>query len=365
MDFNGKDFQDFTSRCKKTNVIKNSASIASNVLCKYRNGKITLLYTDLSQSIQTTISPIVNVIDSIDSGEYSFLVPFSLFPLVFVKGTLAIDFSEFENKKLIVNKKAFPINTTDISKFPEISFKYDTSKVILFNEEFIKVIERAMPFVSHDEMRYFMNGIYLDSFNGYFNIVSTDGRRMFKEQFNIQLPFDSTIISTFNPKLIEGCNFIAKNTNTKEMVFGYGSTFINIRIIDDKFPNYQRVIPDYKHCLSFTYTNEIHETVKEVSSLMKVVSKKNDKISFYGTDENEFLIKMEDGVSNIFESRVKVKEDISKFNGNVFKFNNRYLMDMFNVLGECEVRCSPDSFNSAFTFESENGYVIIMPMIAE
>ncbi|EAL6451334.1 DNA polymerase III subunit beta, partial [Campylobacter jejuni] len=125
------------------------------------------------------------------------------------------------------------------------------------------------------------------------------------------------------------------------------------KLINDKFPDYEKVIPKtFKQELSFS-TEDFIDSLKKISVVtekMKLHFNK-DKIIFEGISldnmEAKTELEIQTGVSEEFNLTIKIK----------------YLLDFLTSIEEEKFTLSVNEPNSAFIVKSQGLSMIIMPMI--
>jgi len=119
-------------------------------------------------------------------------------------------------------------------------------------KEFSRLIDKTKFSMSSEETRYYLNGIYFHRTpDGFLRAVATDGLRLAQAQMT--LPQDvsdlpSVIVSrkTIHEvrKLIDELDEeVTLALSEKQILFTVGSTLLISRLIEGKFPDYEKVIP--------------------------------------------------------------------------------------------------------------------------
>ncbi|MDD5764863.1 MAG: DNA polymerase III subunit beta [Candidatus Marinimicrobia bacterium] len=139
------------------------------------------------------------------------------------------------------------------------------------NKLFSRMIQKSIIAVSKDELRPSLTGVLLQIKEGEIRAVSTDGHRlvcMITREFNNQNFERDVVIPAKFLNLLLG--YIS---NDGETVLGVGenhirveldSTVIYSRLIDDKFPDYQSVIPTSNPNIMTAEVNHLSSALKRV-----------------------------------------------------------------------------------------------------
>ena len=129
-----------------------------------------------------------------------------------------------------------------------------TSAEGIFNvNELAESAGRLAPFVSTDNCRFFMNGIYIDSENKV--LVATDGRRLGYLSYESELPSMIVTVNTFAKAegMGEVIYTVSKN-DVRWFKIENDNLIIVSKLIDGQFPNWKRVVPS-------TTENSVMDTI--------------------------------------------------------------------------------------------------------
>lgn len=119
-----------------------------------------------------------------------------------------------------------------------------------------KYIDSALVITPKKEIRYYLNGVYIELFNNEGRIVSTDGHRLFAAKFNTELNLTNNIDFIIPREYVERILKVKSKTeeisvavefnaeNHIKIKLALDGTIIECRPIDGKFPDYRRVFPE-------------------------------------------------------------------------------------------------------------------------
>lgn len=117
-------------------------------------------------------------------------------------------------------------------------------------------VDAALVITPKKEIRYYLNGIYIDLFNNEGRIVSTDGHRLFAAKFSTELDLTDNInfiipreyierILKVKTKFSEISVSVELNAaNSIKIKLAIDGTVIECSPIDGKYPDYRRVFPE-------------------------------------------------------------------------------------------------------------------------
>jgi DNA polymerase-3 subunit beta len=196
--------------------------------------------------------------------------------------------------------------------------------------ELSQLIDKTRFSMSTEETRYYLNGIcFHGTADGHFKAVATDGLRLAQAQ--IDLPPEASnmpqvIVSRKTileiRKLIEGvAEDVTISLSENQVCFIITSSILISRLIEGKFPDYEKVIP---------FGND---KVLEIDS--KAFADAVDRISIMSTDKlRPVKMHVEAGVMTISahssETGSAIEELEIKYNGEPvdFGFNARFILDV-------------------------------------
>lgn len=352
---------------------KNSTSILSNVLLIAQNNTLTIKVTDMKVNFETKIpvqieeegstiiycDKFMGILNSLPDGE--------------------IEFKQISNGeensisvviKPISKNIEFVMQSMTKEKYPEIFSAEDTSYFEVSSKEIKSMISQTSFAVSEDETRYYLNGVLFEKKDNKLNMVATDGRRLSfasKEILDGVNDFSSVIV---HPKVLniilkhapeEGNIFIA--IYEKMIFFKFGNYKFGSVLIDGKFPEYSRVIPESQKNLFIVQKNELVDALRRV---VLMVDKKAGRLFFTISDG---VLKVSSSQSNLGSAEEEIPCEYAgeKY---VIAMNNRYLEEPLKSVESEKVafEFTDPSKLKAITMRPEPAsdyFHIIMPMQPE
>ena len=138
-------------------------------------------------------------------------------------------------------------NATDFPKVPSVSNDFSAS---LSSEVLARAINNTIFATSNDELRPAMTGVYVNLGEKNTTFVSTDGHRLVRyRRTDVKSESGSTIIIPRKALNLLKSTLPSENTdvtidfNTANAFFKFGSIRMICRLIDERFPDYENVIP--------------------------------------------------------------------------------------------------------------------------
>jgi len=342
---------------------KTTAPILSNALISCHNNYLSFLATDMEIQICHRI-----VVENL--SEFSITVAArKMLDIIKVLGEADIIWKLSENKiKIQQEKSLFELHTLPSKDFPLMQSNIDIKDNIELNitQKQLKHQLHSVSFaMAVQDVRYYLNGMLFKVENNQLILVATDGHRMACSKSPIQA---SNSIETILPRktvlellrlLDDSDNNVNIQINTQQVTFSFGDIELISKLIDGKFPDYNRLIPQNHPFLLTLKRADLHLGLQRVSILT------NDKLR-----AAKFILN-QNGLS-LFASNSdneEVKEDITaSYNGNGFEvgFNIAYWIDVVNVLKQEDLTIALNNSNSSALLIANDDIheyrYIVMPM---
>ncbi|MDR2098559.1 MAG: DNA polymerase III subunit beta [Rickettsiales bacterium] len=149
----------------------------------------------------------------------------------------------------------FTLPSLPIDDFPLMASTSMPFKFTLANDDLVKLIDRTKFAVSTEETRYFLNGIYLHTLEKgkkeLLRAVATDGHRLARQ--DIAMPADAKgmpaviiprkVVTELRALLEDTSADVTVEISETKARFTFGAATLTSKLIDGKFPDYEKVIP--------------------------------------------------------------------------------------------------------------------------
>ena len=342
---------------------KQTLPILSNVLIEKESGKIRFTATDLEIQITTTIETNAqdNEIASITVGGKKLQEILRILP-----DKSKISIQSKENKAQIkANTSRFSLQTLPAQDFPKLNNQLIDAKKIILHQSLLKNLLLSVQYaMAQQDVRYYLNGVLLLIEGNKLKVVATDGHR---------LAFNAGIIDGNHQKqeiilprkaVTELCKLLNDTNETVELDFSAQQAKVNFsgitlitKVIDGKFPDYERVIPKYNNHLSMN-------RIMVQQALQRAAILSNEKfrgVRFVLTEKNLSII------SSNSEQEEAQEEIETDYHGEAIDigFNVNYLMDgLNNISSEMAVFSFGDPNSSILitTHDNDEFRYVVMPM---
>ena len=342
---------------------KQTLPILSNILIENQNGKIRFTATDLEIQITT-------IIDTSNKNEKNEAITVSGKKLQEILRVLPdhskVTIDTKENKAQIKsNKSRFSLQTLPAQDFPKLNSQLENSRTISLPQKELKSLLSSVQYaMAQQDVRYYLNGVLLIIDGNKIKAVATDGHRLAYNAGVIKGDFEKQEIILPRKAVTELSKLLADSEDIVEFEFSQqqvkvsfsGITLIT-KVIDGKFPDYERVIPKYNNHLGMD-RSQVQQALQRAAILS---NEKFRGVRFILTEKNLAII------ANNSEQEEAQEEIETDYHGEALDvgFNVNYLMDGLNNIGSNVAVFSFGDPNSSIlmtTPESQEFRYVVMPM---
>ena len=278
-----------------------------------------------------------------------------------------IDFDIQEDKAQIRSGKSrFTLATLPAQEYPVIDVTDETTDFKLSHKKLTKLLINTQFAMAQQDVRYFLNGLMLEISPDKIKAVATDGHRLAYDETGIQGSVgESRQIIVPRKGVTELIRLLQTSQSDADVRISKnhihvtsGNHSFTSKLIDGKFPDYQRVIPE----LSETIIVADRENLKNSLSRAAILSNekyKGVKISF---SENSLKILAHN------PEKEEAKEEVSvNYQGSEMEigFNVSYLVDALSAINTDKVKLSVLDPNSSCLIIPEKESLcqyVVMPM---
>lgn len=342
---------------------KQPLPILSNILVEKSNGTFNFVATDLEIQISTSI-----VLDNQNQNNESITVGAKKLQeiLRILPDESKVSFEIKDNKLLLKSGKSrFSLQTLPSKDFPRINEQTVNSGTIKIQEKVLKKLISAVHYaMAQQDIRYYLNGVLLNIDGNNLTLVATDGHRLAyaRSQLDTSYPKHDAILP--RKVIIELLKLLSDSEEAitfeflaNQVKINFSQVSITSKIIDGKFPDYERVIPKYSNHLTLGKLDILR-------ALQRAAVLSNEKfrgVRFVLTERNLRII------SNNSEQE-EAQEDLeTDYHGAAIDigFNVNYLLDGLNNISSENVIFSFGDPNSSILISlpnNEDFKYVVMPM---
>ncbi|MFZ5524724.1 MAG: DNA polymerase III subunit beta [Pseudomonadota bacterium] len=342
---------------------KQTLPILSNVLIEKEPGKIRFTATDLEIQITTSIESKTSDgdISAITVGGKKIQEILRVLP---DQSKISIEVKE--NKAQIKSSKSrFSLQTLPAQDFPKLSNQLEGAKKISLKQLALKTLLLSVQYaMAQQDVRYYLNGVLLIIEGNKLKAVATDGHRLAFNACIIEGEHQKQEIILPRKAILELCKLLDDSEELIELEFSqqqvkasFSGVSLITKVIEGKFPDYERVIPKYDNHLEMN-------RVAIQQALQRAAILSNEKfrgVRFVLTEKNLSVI------SSNSEQEEAQEEIETNYHGAAIDigFNVNYLMDgLNNISSETAIFSFGDPNSSILitTLDNQEFRYVVMPM---
>jgi DNA polymerase-3 subunit beta len=352
-----------------TNIVerRQSLPILMNVLLNFKSDKLKLTTSDIEIEISTFIN-----IDQIENEQDITVSARKLLDIL--KNMSENDFIQFsyEKEKLLIsqNKTKYSLQILPASEFPIIALPQEPQMVIKQPQKELKKLVESISFsMAYQDVRYYLNGLFVKIDLKKITVVATDGHRLAinssdidqkdseqKEAIEFILPRKAVIEIEKNCGLSD--DPLLLHFYQQHLKIEIGSIQIVTKLIDGKYPDYNKVIPEQLQNKIEVNRLELLSGLQKVSIL---TAEKHRGIKLHVIGDKILL-----NSSNAEQEEAEEQILCSKSNLDIkMGFNVSYLIEVLsNIKSDSVELLLSDPQSSALILNSnyKNFKYVVMPM---
>ncbi len=336
--------------------------ILGNVLLKSTGGDVTLSATDLE------IEVIANVDAQADSDFQTTIPARKLLDICkALPDSSEIKITIDETRvTLVAGKSRFTMASLPASDFPTLDELTVTAKLTVPQQALKDLLDQTSFAMAQQDVRYYLNGILMEVSNQQMKLVATDGHRLAMSTWQTETGLDDErqviiprkAVMEIGRLLSGGETSVEVSLSQNHIRIQTGGIVFTSKLIDGKFPDYNRVIP-----VDGNKTMEVdRDLLKQAMSRISILSNEKYRGIRLVLDTDSLLIQANNPDQEEAEEEMAVTYPESALE---IGFNVTYLIDVLNVLESEKVQLKfKDSNSSCIIQSSENSgsLYVVMPM---
>jgi DNA polymerase-3 subunit beta len=247
--------------------------VLSNLLLRAGEDGITLITTDLEVEMvgRTTDG------DVIEYGEVTIPARKFLDICRALPEGISVELRlEKERAFLRAGKSRFTLSTLPSSEFPCIDQVQGEWELRIPQRDLRFLLERSLFCMAQQDVRYYLNGLLIEMTQGMVRAVSSDGHRLALCEMQADVPEAPEPIQVIVPRkgVLELARLLDDTDAVASVLFGpghlrvtAGDITLTSKLIDGRFPNYQRVVPEGNDRIVIAERAALRETLMRSSIL--------------------------------------------------------------------------------------------------
>jgi len=346
---------------------KNTLPILSNVLLNVKNGKLSIIATDLDIVFYDEINDVK--IQTEGSTTTSATILYDILRKISSNSDINFDLKNENRLSLLTDNSDFNLLCLPTDNFPNFTDDFESNEISFNRSKFLSLLNKTKISISNDDTRHYLNGIYLhitESENRtYLTGVATDSHRLSSSSIEIDpgKVFNSLIL----PKktVFQLCNLLSETnekiliqTSGSKILFKIGKIKLISKVIDGKFPDYRKVVPVGNNKILNVASIDFVQAIERVITVS--IDKKEGVKLVLGKDNIKFSVNS----TNSGEGNEVIKSNFSADEMTV-SFNSKYLIDIVSEVEDKNLRINLKDSMSPVLIEDisdRNSYYVVMPM---
>ena len=332
---------------------KDASQITSHILFNTQDGKCIIKATDSEIGLQIVTDNIMI------EAEGSFTANGKkLLDIIRILKDDEIVLEILDDTLVIKQKHSkFKLPTFDPNMYPSFPTIEDKPQISLDSLSLIQNLKKISPAIDTNNPKFELNGALINIKENSTDLVGTDTRRLAiasipgnnSEALSLIVP--KKAILEIQKLFLDQINIYFDETN---LIIANENYFFYTRLINGKFPDYQRIIPA-------TTKHKITLPKKEMIDAIKMITTISQEIK---------MILLSDTI--IFESlsadNVEAKTEL-EINTNLsdkfeLSFNSKYILDFISQVNKNEFTIEFNEPSLPFIVKDDNFITIIMPIVA-
>ena len=337
--------------------------VLSNVLLVVQGQQLSLTGTDLEVELVGR----VNLEEPAEPGEITVPARKLMDICKSLPSDVLIDVRVDEQKLVIkAGRSRFTLSTLPAGEFPNIEPAAGSVEFTVNQAQLKSLIDRTSFAMAQQDVRYYLNGMLLEVSTGVLRAVATDGHRLAMCSMQAEIEHEGRHQVIVPRKgILELARLLTEQEAEVGIVLGQhhirattGEFTFTSKLVDGKFPDYERVLPRGGDKLVIGERQSLREAFSRTAILS------NEKYRGIRLTLAAGLLKIQANNPEQEEAEEEVAVD---YNGGNLEigFNVSYLLDVLGVMTTDQVRLTlSDSNSSALVQEAGNddSAYVVMPM---
>lgn len=245
--------------------------VLSNLLLVLNEGVLSITATDLEVEMRTSVQ-----VEGIVNGEVT--VParklVDICKSLPATGTLGFSLAQ-QRVTLTLGKSRFTLATLGAEEYPKTEEIGDSFELHLGSSSLARLINKTQFAMAMQDVRYYLNGLLFEINPGHIKAVATDGHRLAMASHSLDTGLEAMTQVIVPRKAVQelmrllgtGASDIHILVASNHIRFSLGSLVMTAKLIDGRFPDYDRVIPSELDKVVIADREQLRQSLQRVSIL--------------------------------------------------------------------------------------------------
>jgi len=245
--------------------------ILSNLLFNIKPNSLTITATDMEVEL------IVDIAVKLEQTTRLTLPARKLLDICRALPEGAVLEFDIQNEKTLIKsgKSRFTLAMLPAQEYPVIDITDETTDFNINQKKLMSLLVNTQFAMAQQDVRYYLNGLMLEISSNNLKAVATDGHRLAFDETEIKMSANETkqiiVPRKGVTELMKLLQVDQDNANIRisknHMQVRSGNLFFTSKLIDGKFPDYQRVIPELSETVVIANREELKGSLSRVSIL--------------------------------------------------------------------------------------------------
>ncbi len=270
-----------------------------------------------------------------------------------------------ERVQIQAGRSRFSLSTLPAAEFPTVEDIQSSQNFTLPGEALDRLLEKTHFAMAQQDVRYYLNGMLLETGEHYLRAVATDGHRLALCEVAVpdqKLPAQQVIVPRKGvielQRLLDGSSEVSIEIGSNHIRVRLDGIRFTSKLIDGRFPEYERVIPK-------TPPNDLtadRETLRHALQRAAILSNEKYRGIRLDIKDSGVVIQAHNPEQEEAEEELEVEysgEDIE------IGFNVNYLLDALSAVESESVKIGLTDSNSSCLvtdLDKDDSKFVVMPM---
>jgi DNA polymerase-3 subunit beta len=332
---------------------KDASQITSHILFKSQNDKCLVKATDSEIGLRIITDHILIETEGSFTANGK-----KLLDIVRILKDDEITLETLDDTLVIKQKHSkFKLPTFDPASYPAFPGIEEKPQITLDSLSLIQNLKKISPAIDTNNPKFELNGALINIKQNATDLVGTDTRRLAiatipgNNPQELSLIVPKKAIMEIQKLFLDQIDIYFDETN---LIISNENYFFYTRLINGKFPDYQRIVPSsVKHSVTLP-KKEMIDAIKMITTISQEIKMTllSDTIIFNSLSADNVEAKTEIEISTGMEEKFEIA------------FNSRYILDFISQIDKGKFIMEFNEPSLPFIVKDENFITIIMPIVA-
>ncbi len=262
-------------------------------------------------------------------------------------------------------RSRFTLSTLRAADFPVVDEIATQQTLKLDRQKLHRLLAQTQFSMAQQDVRYYLNGLLLETDGQTLRAVATDGHRLALSELEMAAPAqrnEQIIVPRKGvlelQRLLDGEGEVELTLGANHIQAQIGSIRFTSKLIDGKFPDYERVLPGEPQNIVMADRNLLRQALQRAA----ILSNEKYRGVRLALGENNVTIQANNPEQEEAEESLEVE-----YNGETMEigFNVTYLLDALSAVDEEQVQVGLGDTNSSCLIRApggEDSKFVVMPM---